>query len=93
MVDPVEDLRKGMPQFEAAMSGLLACPAVPLGSADPPRKAGVYALVHEGKIKYIDCTLRREQLRSHIHAKWHCVPDRAMASALERLLIWAIRPE
>lgn len=128
MVDPVENLRKGIPEFEAAMSSLLAAPAVPLGSADPPCATGVYALVHEGKIKYIgeaigskglkdrllskhlsgddghtlqrvfaadfpDRTLRREHLRENIHAKWHCVPDKAMASALERLLIWAMRPE
>ncbi|RYG99598.1 MAG: hypothetical protein EON58_03400 [Alphaproteobacteria bacterium] len=128
MADPLMKFRTSVPDFEGGMASLLAAPAVPLGAADPPCTTGVYALVHEGQIKYIgeaigskglrdrllskhlsgddghtlqrvfaaefpERLLRREHIKNYVYAKWHCVPDRATASALERLLIWAMRPE
>jgi hypothetical protein len=125
---PMEQVRQGVPEFESIISDLLSAPAVPLGSADPPSEPGIYALVHEGKIKYVgeaigskglrdrllskhvsgddshtlqrvfageypDRILRREHIKVHVHAKWRCVPDRPTASVVERLLIWAMRPE
>lgn len=128
MVGAIELIQRSVPEFEQIVSDLLSAPAVPLGLADPPTRPGVYALVHEGEIKYIgeaigskglrdrllskhlsgddghtlqrvfaaehpDRFLRREHLKEHVQAKWRCVDDRLKASAVERLLIWAMRPE
>ena len=67
--DPITQIRLGMPGLEAIITELLSCPAIPLGSADPPTTPGIYALVHERKIKYIGEALGSKGLRDRLLSK------------------------
>ena len=69
MNDPINQLRLGIPEFEAIISDLISAQAIPLGSADPPASPGIYALVHEDKIKYIGQAIGSKGLRDRLLSK------------------------
>lgn len=69
MAGPIDQFRLGIPEFEAIISELLSATAVPLGSAEPPPMPGIYALVHEGKIKYIGEAIGSKGLRDRLLSK------------------------
>lgn len=58
-----------MPELEGIIFELLSAPAVPLGSAEPPAEPGIYALVHEGKIKYTGEAVGSKGLRDRLLSK------------------------